>query len=99
MTTPENPIRIGENDFKFEELTPEAQTLVQHMISIDGKLTHFKFEMDQLQIGRQAVYTQLFKATHGEDDMPHKKGQTLPDGAGGFKKGKSNNPGKHGGGY
>ncbi len=57
--TPENPIHIGEDEFKFEELTPEAQVLVRHMMSIDGKLNSHAFEVQQLQIGRKAVYDQL----------------------------------------
>ncbi len=59
---PESPIHIGDKEFEFENLSPEAQILVRHMISIDGKLNQLKFEMDQLQFSRKAVYTQLLAA-------------------------------------
>ncbi len=67
MSDPENPITIGSKSYKFEDLTPESQTLVQHMVSLDGKLNNLKFEMDQLQFGRNAVYTRLLNAVTGED--------------------------------
>ncbi len=68
MTKPQDPIRIGEQEFKFDALSPEAQTLVQHMMSIDGKLNSHAFEIQQLQFGRQAVYTQLIAETGAEND-------------------------------
>jgi len=80
LSDPENPITIGSKSYKFEDLTPESQTLVQHMVSLDGKLNNLKFEMDQLQFGRNAVYTRLLNAVTGEDDHAQEKQPIAPRG-------------------
>lgn len=80
MSDPENPITIGDKKYKYEDMTPEAQSLVNHMVSLDGKLNNLKFEMDQLQFGRNAVYTRLLNAVTGEQHDAQEKQSIAPRG-------------------
>jgi hypothetical protein len=53
------PVTIDGIEYKFEDLTPEQQTLINHVADIDRKLGSAKFNVDQLQVGRDAFFKML----------------------------------------
>jgi hypothetical protein len=53
------PLTIDGVEFAFEDMTPEQQTLVNHVADLDRKLASARFNTDQLQVGRDAFFSML----------------------------------------
>ena len=54
-----NPVTIDGVEYIFEDMTVEQQTLLNHVIDLERKLNSAKFNVDQLQVGRDAFFTML----------------------------------------
>ena len=54
MENKKTPITIDDKEYSFEDMTPEQQTLVNHVADLDRKLNSARFNVDQLQVGRNA---------------------------------------------
>lgn len=50
------PLSVDGVDYNFEDLTAEQKTLVNHVADLDRKLDAARFNVDQLQVGRNAFY-------------------------------------------
>jgi hypothetical protein len=48
------PIAIDGVEYNFEDLTAEQQTLFNHCVDLDRKISSAKFNLDQLAVGKQA---------------------------------------------
>lgn len=48
------PITINDKEYQFEDLTVEQQTLFNHCIDLDRKINSMAFNLDQLNIGKNA---------------------------------------------
>jgi len=57
--TKKTQITIDEAEYQLEDLTPEQQVLFQHCIDLDRKINNTKFQLDQLQVGKQGFYNML----------------------------------------
>lgn len=53
------PIVINDVEYFFEDMTHEQQTLVNHVADLDRKLSSAAFNLDQLQVGKQAFIKML----------------------------------------
>jgi hypothetical protein len=53
------PVTIDNVEYQFEDMTPEQQTLLNHVADLDRKLSSAKFNVDQLQVGRDAFFSLL----------------------------------------
>ena len=53
------PLKIDGIEYQFEDMTPEQQVLVNHVADLDRKLGSAKFNVDQLQVGRDAFFAML----------------------------------------
>jgi hypothetical protein len=53
------PLTIDGVEFAFEDMTPEQQTLVNHVADLDRKLASARFNTDRLQVGRDAFFSML----------------------------------------
>lgn len=56
------PITINNVEYAFEDLTQEQQMLVNHVADLDRKLSSAHFNVDQLQVGRNAFMELLAKS-------------------------------------
>ena len=56
------PVVIDEVEYNFEDMTDEQKTLVNHVADLDRKIASSRFNLDQLQIGRDAFISLLKKA-------------------------------------
>ena len=54
-----NPVTIDGVEYIFEDMTAEQQTLLNHVIDLERKLNSAKFNVDQLQVGRDAFFSLL----------------------------------------
>ena len=59
MENKKTPITIDDKEYSFEDMTPEQQTLVNHLVDLDRKLHSARFNVDQLQVGRNAFMSLL----------------------------------------
>lgn len=53
------PVTIDGIDYSFEDLTQEQQTLFNHCVDLDRKISSAAFNLDQLQVGKQAFFERL----------------------------------------
>lgn len=56
------PIVIDGVEYQFEDMTQEQQILVNHVADLDRKLASARFNVDQLQVGRNAFMSMLTDA-------------------------------------
>jgi hypothetical protein len=52
--TKKTQITIDEVSYNFEDLTEEQQKLFQHCVDLDRKIGSSQFQLDQLNVGKQA---------------------------------------------
>jgi hypothetical protein len=53
------PITIDNVEYQFEDLTQEQQVLFNHCLDLDRKISSAQFNLDQLQVGKQAFFKML----------------------------------------
>ena len=63
-----NPVTIDGVEYIFEDMTQEQQTLLNHVIDLERKLGSAKFNVDQLQVGRDAFFTMLKKSLENKEE-------------------------------
>jgi hypothetical protein len=54
-----NQVTIDDVEYAFEDMTPEQQAMVNHLIDLDRKIGSSQFNLDQLNVGKQAFLTML----------------------------------------
>ena len=54
-----NQVTIDDVQYAFEDMKPEQQTMVNHLIDLDRKIGSSQFNLDQLNVGKQAFLTML----------------------------------------
>lgn len=53
------PISIDGVEYQLEDMSQEQQVLVNHVADLDRKLASARFNVDQLQVGREAFFGML----------------------------------------
>jgi hypothetical protein len=48
------PITVNDVEYVYEEMTPEQQALVNHCLDLTRKIESSQFNLDQLNVGKQA---------------------------------------------
>jgi len=59
MTKPQDPIRINDKEFKFDELPLDAQTYIKAITGIDANLNSLAGQMDMFQMARKGYIDRL----------------------------------------
>jgi len=62
----EQTITIDDTEYKVDDLTQEQVTLVNHVQDLDRKISSSQFNLDQLNVGRNAFMTILTKALQAD---------------------------------
>lgn len=63
------PIIIDDVEYQYEDMTPEQQTMVNHIADLERKLSSARFNVDQLEVGKQAfvkLLTETLETTEEE---------------------------------
>jgi len=68
MENKKTPITINDKDYQFEDMTQEQQVLVNHVADLDRKLSAARFNVDQLQVGRNAFMSMLEQSLQKKPD-------------------------------
>jgi len=66
--TEKNPISIDGVEYDFNEMTQEQQVLVNHVADLDRKLSSARFNVDQLQVGRDAFFHMLKQSLEKKEE-------------------------------
>lgn len=53
------PITIDDVEYTFEDMKPEQQAMINHIADLDRKIGSAQFNLDQLQVGKQAFIDML----------------------------------------
>jgi len=61
------PIIIDDVKYNFEDMTDEQKVLVNHVADLDRKVASTQFNLDQLNVGKQA-FVKLLKESLVSDD-------------------------------
>ena len=69
MENKKTPINIDGTEYQYEDMTAEQQTIVNHLVDLDRKLNSARFNVDQLQIGRNAFMSMLNESLSKQDDL------------------------------
>jgi hypothetical protein len=59
MANTKTPISIDGTEYQFEDLSQQQQAMVNHVADLDRKLASARFNVDQLQVGRDAFFAML----------------------------------------
>jgi len=54
-----NQVTIDDVNYDFEDMKPEQQAMVNHLVDLDRKISSTAFNLDQLNVGKQAFLTML----------------------------------------
>ena len=63
------PVVIDGTEYQFEDLTQEQQALVNHVADLDRKLASARFNVDQLQVGRNAFMGMLTQSLNTKEEV------------------------------
>ena len=61
------PIIVDDVEYQYEDMTPEQQTIINHIADLDRKLTSARFNVDQLEVGKQAFVGMLTDSLKTEE--------------------------------
>jgi hypothetical protein len=53
------PVTIDGVEYKYEDMTKQQQMLLNHVADLDRKLDSAKFNLDQMQVGRDTFFRML----------------------------------------
>lgn len=53
------PITIDDVEYVLEDMKPEQQSMVNHIADLDRKIGSTAFNLDQLNVGKQAFISML----------------------------------------
>jgi len=62
------PITINDKEYILEDMTDEQKTLVNHSVDLSRKIDSMKFNMDQLNVGKDTFVRMLEESLSKEDN-------------------------------
>jgi len=63
------PITIDNVEYVYEDLTNEQQMLFNHCIDLDRKISSAQFNLDQLNVGKNAFMEMLKKSLETKPEV------------------------------
>ena len=63
----EIPTNFPDVEYNFDDMTDEQKILVNHVADLDRKVNSAQFNLDQLNVGKQAFIKMLKESLSGED--------------------------------
>ena len=73
MANTKTPISIDGVEYQFEDMTEQQKLLVNHVADLDRKLGSARFNVDQLQVGRDAFMSMLKQALEAKPEVQEAK--------------------------
>ena len=64
------PISIDDKEYIYEDMTPEQQTILNHVADLDKKINGTRFNLDQLMVGKDAFVKMLKDSLEAPAEEP-----------------------------
>ena len=64
-----NQVTIDDVEYAFEDMKPEQQNMVNHLIDLDRKIGSTQFNLDQLNVGKQAFLSMLRESLAKKEEL------------------------------
>jgi hypothetical protein len=64
-----NQVTIDDVNYDFEDMKPEQQAMVNHLVDLDRKISSTAFNLDQLQVGKNAFLSMLRESLSKVDEV------------------------------
>lgn len=61
-------ITINDKDYTEDQLTDEQKAMINHIADLDRKIGSTRFNLDQLQVGRDAFVSMLTTSLKGKEE-------------------------------
>lgn len=61
-------ITINEKEYTEDQLTDQQKIMINHVTDLDRKIRSAQFNLDQLNVGREAFVTMLTKSVELEEE-------------------------------
>ena len=61
-------ITVNDVEYSLDDLTDQQKVMVNHIADLDRKLSSARFNVDQLQVGREAFVSMLTNSLEAKDD-------------------------------
>jgi len=61
-------ITVNDVEYSLDDLTDQQRVMVNHIADLDRKLSSARFNVDQLQVGREAFINLLTNSLEAKDD-------------------------------
>ena len=61
------PIIINDIEYQYEDMTEKQQTIINHIADLERKLSSTRFNVDQLEVGKQAFVGLLTESLKTEE--------------------------------
>ena len=61
-------ITVNDVEYNMDDLTDQQKAMVNHIADLDRKLSSARFNVDQLQVGREAFINLLTNSLEAKDD-------------------------------
>ena len=61
------PIIIDDVEYQYEDMTEKQQTIINHIADLERKLSSTRFNVDQLEVGKQAFVGLLTESLKTEE--------------------------------
>lgn len=62
------PITVNDVEYFVEDMTEQQQVILNHINDLDRKLSSAQFNLDQLNVGREAFVNMLAQALEVEEE-------------------------------
>lgn len=62
------PVIIDDVEYEFDDMADDQKAMVNHLIDLDRKIGSAQFNLDQLQVGKQAFLNMLRESLAKKDE-------------------------------
>jgi len=67
------PVVIDDKEYTFEDMPNDQKAMVNHIADLDRKLVSARFNVEQLEVGRQAFVNMLSEALKKDEEQQEEK--------------------------
>jgi hypothetical protein len=57
-----NPIVVNDVEYNLDSMSDQQRTMINHLVDLDRKLSSARFNVQQLEVGREAFVNMLTKS-------------------------------------
>jgi len=62
------PITVNDQEYFVDDMTEQEQAMVNHITDLDRKMASMRFNLDQLNVGRDAFVNMLTQSLEQDTD-------------------------------